>query len=113
MLFYRKAAASMKMSKAIYCVYEAKTSGESAPGVGEETDMWIMTAGRRDEATDYKYIGDPSRATMKHLWNKVRPKELKTNDLIGLSKLSEVVDYEKATEKKEAEAKAAAAAKAN
>jgi hypothetical protein len=112
MLFYRRAAASMKLSKAVYCVYEAKTSGERAPGVGEETDMWIMTAGKDGEGGNYKYIGDSSRATMKHLWNKVRPKELKTNDLVALTKLSEVADYEKAKEKQEADAKAAAAAAA-
>jgi hypothetical protein len=98
----------MKLSKALYCVYEAKTSGERAPGVGEETDMWIMTDSGTETA-NFQYIGDQSRATMKRLWNKVRPKELNANDLVGLTKLSEVTEYEKAKAKKDADVKAATA----
>ncbi len=111
MLFYRKASPNMKISKALYCVFEAKTSGERAPGVGEETDMWVMTP-RQDEDANVQYVGQESRKTMKKLWNKVRPKELKPADLAGLTKLSEVGTYERdfARIKAQKEAKEAEAA---
>jgi hypothetical protein len=96
MLFYRKAAASMPISKALYHVYEAKVSGENAPGVGEETDIWIMSPDQNDKKrADFLYVGSESQKTMRKLWDKVRPREIKNNDLLAFAKLNEIVAHEK------------------
>ncbi len=43
MLFYRKATSVRAIDEALYFTFEAKAAGESAPGVGTDTDMHIFT----------------------------------------------------------------------
>jgi hypothetical protein len=85
MLLWREIDIYMKASVALYYAFESKIFGESAPGVGVATDMYIFRKGQRVQK-----IGKESEDKMETIWKTLRPSDLKPEHRRRLEKLKEI-----------------------
>ena len=87
MLLWREIDIYMKASMILYYAFEAKIFGESAPGVGVETDMYIFRRGRK-----LRKVGKESEKKMEAMWNKLRPRWPRLEQKRRLDNLKEIKD---------------------
>jgi len=85
MLLYREIDIYMKASLALYYAFEAKIFGESAPGVGVATDMYIFRRGQKALK-----VGKESEKKMETIWNALRPRWPKPEHKRRLERLKEI-----------------------
>jgi 20S proteasome alpha/beta subunit len=85
MLLWREIDIYMKSSLALYYAFEAKIFGESAPGVGFETDMYILRKGQPD-----KKVSKASEEKMAAVWNNLKPRFPKPEHRRGFERLKEI-----------------------
>ena len=69
MLYYRDMSYKKPIREAVYYAMEAKLFGEQASGVGEDTDLYIVTADGRFITLGEESIDDKLVA----VWNLLRP----------------------------------------
>jgi len=75
MLFYRKVNKFTPLNDALYFAFEAKAAGESAPGVGTETDMRVQIPNHfRGER-----LSDNEIAALRLIYNTLKPRDLDVN----------------------------------
>jgi len=85
MLLWREMDVYLKASLALYFAFEAKIFGESAPGVGYETDMYIFRKG-----IGPKKISKESEEKMERIWRKLEPRSPKPEHRRALERLKEI-----------------------
>ncbi len=85
MLLWREVDIYMKASEALYLAFEAKIFGESAPGVGYETDMYIIKSGHKPQKVEKK-----SEGKLESIWKQLEPRQLKAQHRRRLEKLKEI-----------------------
>jgi len=85
MLLWREVDIYLKASHALYYAFEAKIFGESAPGVGYETDMYVIKHGKRPMK-----VGRSTEDKMESIWRQVRPREVRPDHRRKLERLKEI-----------------------
>jgi len=85
MLLWREVDIYLKSSAALYYAFEAKIFGESAPGVGIQTDMYVFKRGRKP-----KKMERASEEKMEAIWRKLEPRALRMEYRRRLERLKEI-----------------------
>jgi 20S proteasome alpha/beta subunit len=84
MMLWREIHIRMTVPRALYYVFESKIFGESAPGVGYETVMYVLRPGQKRQR-----ISKKSEKRMTRIWDRLRPRSLTSAQGHALDRLPE------------------------
>ena len=85
MMYYRELSARMPSHWCLYYAFEAKTFGEQAGGVGEQTDIYIARHGE-----PLVKVGEELMKRLNRLWGKYRPRWPRDEALASLCQFPEL-----------------------
>lgn len=94
MMYWRNLTPKMHVREVLYYAFEAKWFGEEAIGVGEETDLYIMQAGKRHIKLDLdKTIEKRLVPICKALQPRTLRQNEKQDDINTLNSINELEDF--------------------